>query len=114
MGIYANNREERSLFPQKCPFYGLDEAPIALDNRCPSLAEGEPKVSPMGRRSIVGAVKRRISVNMVADVFDILTVWRWCRRASRKRIIQGFLLFRTAIVLRKHGLNGYKRKLEVL
>ncbi|MDY6986343.1 MAG: hypothetical protein SVE93_08130 [Candidatus Thermoplasmatota archaeon] len=33
--IYSDNREERSLFPQKCPFCGLDEAPIALDKNTP-------------------------------------------------------------------------------
>jgi len=49
--IYANNREERPLFPQKCPFCDLTEAPVALENKYPSLAEDEPKISAAGRRA---------------------------------------------------------------
>jgi len=49
--IYSNNREERPLFPEKCPFCGLAEAPVALDNKYPSLAEDEPKVSAAGRKA---------------------------------------------------------------
>jgi len=49
--IYSNNRESRPLFPEKCPFCDLPEAPVALDNKYPSLAEDEPKVSAMGRKA---------------------------------------------------------------
>jgi transposase-like protein len=41
------------------------------------------RTTPDQRRSIVDAVKREISVNIVADVFNIsrTTVWRWRKRA---------------------------------
>ena len=41
------------------------------------------RINPCQRRSIVDAVKRGISVNIVANVFNIsrTTVWRWCKRA---------------------------------
>jgi transposase-like protein len=43
----------------------------------------KPRTTPDQRRSFVDAVKRKIRVNIVADVFNISrsTVWRWRKRA---------------------------------
>jgi predicted DNA-binding transcriptional regulator AlpA len=40
------------------------------------------RTTPDQRRSIVDAVKRKISTNVVAKVFNVSrsTIWRWCKR----------------------------------
>jgi UDPglucose--hexose-1-phosphate uridylyltransferase len=61
--IYADNREERPLFPGECPFCDVEEVPVSIDNRYPSLSEkkekkekkedkNKEKISEKGRRAI--------------------------------------------------------------
>jgi len=68
------------------------------------------RLLPEQRRSIVNAVRRGFTKTLVADVHNVSrkTVTKWCKRAHHR---QGLKLSRTSInsVLKKHGLNGYRK-----
>ncbi|MDY6986345.1 MAG: galactose-1-phosphate uridylyltransferase [Candidatus Thermoplasmatota archaeon] len=102
--IYADNREERPLFPQKCPFCDLAEAPVALDNRYPSLAEDEPKVSLRGREAegkcevIVFSKDHntKLSSMPINEVKKVVDLWKERYRALSKR-------YRTVFIFENRG-----------
>lgn len=81
--IYSNDRENRPLFPRECPFCGIKDTPLSIENKYPSLGS-EPVVSKHGKKApgrcevliYSGDHNSRLAIMDLKDVTKVVELWK--------------------------------------